>query len=367
MNDSSASNDNGSERIGMIDEEDLLALQESIGQVLENQASRRQLHDHIDGKLRLDQDLWHRAGELGWLGIGLPEDCGGLAFGVRGLDVLHRELGQRVAPGPFLASLSAALAIDDAGDEATKKEWLPLLATGERKLAVAAQTFAADADEGWLLGDIDSDAALLPLSESAWGIVTFAQARQIDGWDRTRTMFTAKRAAQAPLAVFDADRMARSLGLHMCLGLASESIGAARAITEITVAYMKQRQQFGRSIASFQALKHRVADMMTMIVSGEEIVSLAAESAAIGNGNAHVWAALAKVKATDVFSHCAGEALQLHGGVGFTWEFDVHMYLMRSRLNEMLVAPNARLRDRAATGFALSYAAGEQPLEFGIQ
>jgi alkylation response protein AidB-like acyl-CoA dehydrogenase len=367
IDDTTASNDNGSERVGMIDEDDLLALQEGIGQVLEDQAGRQKLHDHIDGKICLDQSLWCRASELGWLGMGLPEEFGGLAFGPRGLDVLHRELGQRVAPGPFLASLSAAQAINEAGEDTLRNQWLPTLAIGERKLAVAAQTFVeAKGHERWLLGDVDSDGALVPLSADAWGIVSFTQARKIESWDRTRALFVADLATTSPLAVLDGDGAARSLGRHMCLGLASESVGAARAVTELTIAYMKDREQFGRTIASFQALKHRIADMMTMIVSAEEIVSLAAESAALGEPDAGVWATLAKVKATDVLVHCAGEALQLHGGVGFTWEFDVHMYLMRSRLNELLVAPNAQLRDRAATGFERSFAAGRQPLDFSI-
>jgi alkylation response protein AidB-like acyl-CoA dehydrogenase len=368
LDDTSACNDNGSGRMNAIDEEDLLALQEGIAQVLEDQADRHRLHDHIDGKVRLDRDLWQRAGELGWLGMGLPEQYNGLAFGARGLDVLHRELGQRVAPGPFLASLSAAQAIAEAADEKVRDAWLAPLATGECKLAVVAQTLSeAAGDDTWLLGDVDSDAALVPLEGGRWGLVPIAEANRIEVWDRTRTMFTAKLSGAAPLAELDGEAVSNALTLHMCLGLASESIGAARAITEITIAYMKEREQFGKVIASFQALKHRVADMMTMVVSAEEIVSLAAESAAAGEPDAQVWASLAKVRASEVLIHCANEALQLHGGVGFTWEFDVHLYLMRSRLNEMLVAPNAQLRDRAAAGFERSFAAGRQPLEFAIR
>jgi alkylation response protein AidB-like acyl-CoA dehydrogenase len=268
---------------------------------------------------------------------------------------------------PFLASLSAAQTLLDAADESLRDTWLAPLAAGERKLAVAAQVKAGAGSGAWLLGDPDSDAALVPLDADRWGLVTFSGARPIEIWDRTRTVFTADLAAASPLAVFDGEAAARSLARHMCLGIAGESIGAARAITEITIAYMKERRQFGRAIASFQALKHRIADMMTLIVSGEEIVSLAAASAAAGEPDADVWAGLAKVKASDVLIHCAGEALQLHGGVGFTWEFDVHVFLMRSRLNEMLVAPNAELRDRAHAGFERSFAAGRQPLEFAIR
>jgi alkylation response protein AidB-like acyl-CoA dehydrogenase len=367
IDDSLASNDNGSHP-GAIDEDDLLALQESIGQVLDDQAGRQQLHDHIDGKIALDQDLWSRARDLGWLGMGLPEKYNGLAFGPRGLDLLHRELGRRVAPGPFLPSLTAAQALDDAASDEIGQHWVGSLATGERKLAVAAQPLAGPAgNTSWLIGDADSDAALVPLAGERWGIVPLANATPVQVWDRTRSLFTADLAGAAPLCVIEGEAIGRAVMRHLCLGVASESIGAARAVTEITIAYMKEREQFGRVIASFQALKHRVADMMTMVVSGEEIVSLAAQSAAVGGPETDVWAALAKVRASDVLVHCANEALQLHGGVGFTWEFDVHLYLTRSRMNEMLAGPNAQLRDRAHAGFEKSFAAGRQPLEFAIR
>lgn len=372
ISDTTACNDNGAGRAAAIDEDDLLALQESIGQVLEDKAGRRQVHDHIDGKIALDRELWFQARDLGWLGIGLPEAVDGLAFGPRGLDVLHRELGRRVAPGPFLPSLSAAQALGDAGGEAgvktVRREWLGALASGERKLAVAAQTLGPPAhDRTWLLGDPDSNGVLVPLDSGDWGLLPIRDARPIEIWDRTRAMFTASLAGTAPLAVLPGPAIREALTIHMCLGIAAESIGSARAITEATVAYMKEREQFGRAIASFQALKHRVADMMTMIVSGEEIVLMAVEGAAAGDADADIWSALAKVRASEVLIHCANEALQLHGGVGFTWEFDVHLYLMRSRLNEMLVAPGALLRDRAAAGFERAFAAGRQPLEFAAQ
>jgi alkylation response protein AidB-like acyl-CoA dehydrogenase len=150
------------------------------------------------------------------------------------------------------------------------------------------------------------------------------------------------------------------------LALASDGIGAARAVTELTIAYMKERQQFGRVIASFQALKHRVADLMTAAVSGEEFVALAVEAAANDDEDTDTWAALAKVRATESYQFVAKDCVQLHGGVGFTWEFDVHLYLKRAWLSEALVAPHNRLRDRAHDGFAAAFRAGRQPLELAL-
>ena len=185
-------------------------------------------------------------------------------------------------------------------------------------------------------------------------------------WDRTRTMLKADLTGADPMVRLSGEATARALSRHMSLAIANDSVAGAREITDRTIAYMKERVQFDKVIASFQALKHRVADMMTMIVSGEEFVSLAVERAAAGDDEADIWAGLAKARATDSFVHVAGECLQLHGGVGYTWEFDPHVYLKRARLNEMLVATNPQLRDRAAEGLAGSLRAGRQPLELAL-
>jgi alkylation response protein AidB-like acyl-CoA dehydrogenase len=126
---------------------------------------------------------------------------------------------------------------------------------------------------------------------------------------------------------------------------------------------MMQREQYGRVIASFQALKHRIADHMTEVVSGEEFLSLAVDSAARGNPDADIWAGLAKARCTESYVRIAQDCLQLHGGVGFTWEFDVHLYLNRARLSELLVAPNTKLKDDAVAGLADAVRCGREALE----
>src|SRR5581483_8851445 len=131
---------------------DLAALRESITAVLEEQCDSLAVHAFIDGKNQLDQDLWRQAAELGWLAVGLPEAFGGLGMGVRGLDVLHGELGRHMVPGPFIATLSAAHAIADAGDEALKENWLPRVASGEVSLAVPAVLAAKTGGKIALLG-----------------------------------------------------------------------------------------------------------------------------------------------------------------------------------------------------------------------
>lgn len=346
------------------DESDLQALGESIAQVLASEADRQALHRHIDGQTQLDRLLWQKAIELGWTAIGLPEDCGGLGLGVRGLDLLYRQLGRHVAPGPFLASMAAAQTIATTGDAATKAEWLPALASGERKLAVAAEVDGAAGSRGtWLIGDEDSDAALVPLVSGQWGLVALTGTQRLEMWDRTRSMLNVDLDGRDPLATLPADGTAQNLTQNLALALAADSIGGARAIIEITVEYMLQREQFGRTIASFQALKHRIADHMTEVVSGEEFLALAVDSAARRNPDAGIWASLAKARCSESYLRIAQDCLQLHGGVGFTWEFDVHLYLNRARLNELLVAPNHKLKDAAANELAEAVRCGREPLE----
>jgi alkylation response protein AidB-like acyl-CoA dehydrogenase len=221
-------------------------------------------------------------------------------------------------------------------------------------------------NEIWLLGAPDAEAALVPMRDGDWALIALEGAAPVAVWDHTRTMLSVNLSTAKPIAQLPGEATPRSLSRHLSLAIASDSIAGARAIAEQTVAYMKERQQFGRSIASFQALKHRVADLMTMIVSGEEFVSLATEAAAAGHADADIWANLAKVRATETYVQVSSDCLQLHGGVGFTWEFDVHLYLNRARLSEMLVAPNAALRDAAAEGFAAAFRAGQQPLELAL-
>lgn len=348
----------------VIDDDDLATLDKAISQVLFNEAGSLSLHQHLDGKIRLDRALWENAVELGWPRIGLPEEVGGLGFGERGLDLLHRQLGRRVAPGPFLATLSAAQTINDAADTETKSEWLPRLSEGECKLAVTTQTdTTSESSEIWVLGDENCEAFLAPLTNGDWGLLSMPQASAFQMWDRSRTMTKVDLGTSEPLAILPGTPTSQALARHLSLGIASDSIGGARAILEQTIAYMKEREQFDRPVASFQALKHRVADLMTLVVSGEEIVALAVQAVANRDPDADIWVKLGKARCTETYVHVASDCLQLHGGVGFTWEFDVHMYLNRARLNELLVAANTRLKDEAANALADAIRSGRQPLE----
>lgn len=357
-----------------LDQETREAVREGVRTVLGEQSSTTELHAFIDGERPLDRELWSQASSLGWLGFGIPEPFGGVGLGEHGLAILHAELGRHAAPGPFIATLSAAQAIGASGDDAALHAWLPRIAAGGLSVAVPVDlasgelTLSDGTVSGSLrcLGSPEAALVLAPATGDGWLLVECAGAgtRPLSLWDRTRTVIDLTFEQAQPLArLGDGATVRAALMRAMMLGVAADSAGAVRSIVERTIDYMKSREQFGRPIASFQALKHRVADLVTKVEVIDEVVLHAVERAADDEVDADLWAMLAKAEATEAFSAIATDCLQLHGGVGFTWDFDPHVFLKRARLNELLVAANPVLRDRAAASLAGITGAGRTALE----
>jgi alkylation response protein AidB-like acyl-CoA dehydrogenase len=361
------------EAAGALDQATLEALREGVAGVLAEQCGSTQLHAFIDGKNALDGELWRQAGSLGWLGFGIPDQFGGLGLGCQGLAILHTELGRQAAPGPFIATLSAAQAIADSGDAATQKNWLPRLASGEISAAVPVAIDAAPLTRSGAgvsgrlrcLGSRDAAFVLAPAGNS-WIIVEFAGAEIAIApmWDRTRDVIDIRLEDARPIAVAAAPEAIRwALERSLALAVAADSAGAARSVTERTIAYMKTREQFGQPIAGFQALKHRAADLATKLAVMDEMVTHALNRIAADEPDADIWSALAKSEVTEAAVFVTTDCVQLHGGVGFTWDFDPHIFLKRARLNEVLMMANPALRDRAATSLAAITTAGRSALE----
>jgi alkylation response protein AidB-like acyl-CoA dehydrogenase len=361
------------EAAGAADQATLDALRESVAAVLAEQCGSTALHAFIDGKNELDRDLWAQAGSLGWLGFGIPERFGGLGLGFQGLAILHTELGRQAAPGPFIATLSAAQALAEGDDDVARRTWLPRLAAGEISAAVPASldakplTHSGAGISGTLrcLGSPHAAFVIAPAG-NGWAIVELAgtDVNAAPMWDRTREIIDIRlRDAKPTLLTADPDSIQRALTRTMALAVAADSAGGARAITERTIDYMKTREQFGQPIAGFQALKHRAADLATKLAVMDEMVVHAVQRAAAETPDADIWSALAKSEVTEAAVFVTTDCVQLHGGVGFTWDFDPHIYLKRARLNEVLIMANPALRDRAAAGLAETTRAGQSALE----
>lgn len=358
------------------DQATLDALRESVASVLTEQCGSTDVHAFIDGKNTLDGTLWDQARALGWLGFGIPEQFGGLGMGAQGLAILHGELGRQAAPGPYIATLSAAQAVVEAGGEALCQAWLPRLAGGEISAAVPATldrcslTRSAAGVSGTVrcLGAADAAILLAPVGDD-WVILDLAGAEVTAApmWDRTRTVTDVRLTNAAVAGVMpDAAAARAALTRAMTLAIAADSAGGARSVTEGTIAYMKTREQFGQPIAGFQALKHRAADLTTRLEVADEMVRHAVQRIAADAPDADMWAALAKSEVTESCVFITTDCVQLHGGVGFTWDFDPHIFLKRARLNEVLVMANPALRDQAATALAAITASGQSALELGL-
>ena len=364
------------ETASTLDRATLDALRESIAGVLAEQCGSTELHAFIDGKNALDKTLWAQAGQLGWLGLGIPEQFGGLGMGAQGLAILHGELGRQSSPGPYIATLSAAQAIVETAGQAICQTWLPRLASGDISAAVPAildvrgLTRSGARVSGTLrcLGAVDAAFVLAP-TDDGWMIVDMAEAAVTVApmWDRTRDVIDVHLADATPVGILpDTAATRAALTRAMALAVAADSAGGARSITERTVAYMKTREQFGQPIAGFQALKHRAADLTTKLAVADEMVRHAVQRTVTDEPDAELWTLLAKSEVTEACVFVTTDCVQLHGGVGFTWDFDPHIFLKRARLNEVLIMANTSLRDQAAAALAAITMSGRSALELEL-
>ena len=342
---------------------DLGELRANIRDVLEVEASSERVHRHYDGGTAFDATLAQTVAALGWAGLAVTERDGGLGLGFDAVALLYEELGRGPAPIPMLPTLLAAEAIAKGGDDAQRASWLPPLVSGEQFAAVVLDPPAGlTAQDGRLSGYCGlvadgAGASLFLVALDARRAALFAadapgvSVERQRGVDRTRSLalLSLDGAAYEQFPI----ELGR-LRTHASLAVACDSIGGAGAILERTIDYLKVRVQFGKPIGSFQALKHRVANHQLALDVARALVARAVTLHARGDAAAGI-AALARVNATETYAAIADDAVQLHGGIGFTWEHDCHHYLKRARMNEMLHGNAETLLDHAAialTGIA---------------
>ena len=365
-------------------DEVLQTLSDSIDDVIRIECDRRRLHAYLDGEDGLDHALWRRAAQLGWLAIGLKEELGGLGLGYRGLDVLFRSLGRGVVPGAIGSTLAGVQWLSECAPSAVTTRIIERVLAGELELGIPAVPGAAAMriEGGRITGESEAllihscnSLSILPVSDEGtpgFALVAVgegcaeqagnghARLTRIALWDRTRSIGRIECNAVAPVSVFSdphgrADDLLRR---HLALAIAADCVGGARAIAEQTLEYLKGREQFGRPLASFQALKHRVADLHVAIVEAEQTLDHAVDAATRDTESASMWAALAKADASDAYSFVAADCVQLHGGVGFTWASDCHVFLKRAMLNRQLAGDSGSLRDFAVSRLSQATQAG---------
>jgi alkylation response protein AidB-like acyl-CoA dehydrogenase len=300
-------------------------------------------------------DVWGQLAELGWLGLHLPERHGGSGFGLEELVVVVEAMGREVAPGPFVPTVMASAVLAAAGDEALAARLLPGLADGTLTGAVAlgGQVTVTDGratgSAGTVLGGGLARVLLVPVGEDVV-VVEIGDGGGV-AVEVPANLDPTRRSARvtldgAPVTVLPGAR--RVLVDLARLILSAEAVGVARECTEMAAAYAKERVQFGRVIATFQAVKHHCANMAAATELATSAVWDAAMAADLGGEQLTYAAALAATLAGPAADLCANLSIQVHGGIAITWQHDAHLYVRRATTLSTILQPDAAATDLVA-------------------
>jgi alkylation response protein AidB-like acyl-CoA dehydrogenase len=289
-----------------------------------------------------DEATWKELCELGWPGIFIGEEHGGQGLGTVELIILMEELGYALAPLPFLSNAAAGLLIDAAGSDEQKERWLPGIASGE---ACGTVGILKGDGEAKLVPDADSADVIVLTGHEGARIVERGEAEvePVDTMDATRRFARVRAEGGDPL---EGDRMP---GLaRTAAALAAELTGIAQRAMEMSVEYARDRKQFGRPIGSYQAVSHRCAQMLLETEGARSASYYAAWCGDDEPETLSLAACMAKAYASDAGWRVCTSALQVHGGIGFTWEHDLHFFLKRAKVDAMLYGSAREHRDAVA-------------------
>jgi alkylation response protein AidB-like acyl-CoA dehydrogenase len=362
------------------EEHDLL--RSSTRRFLENRQPITRTRAVLEAPETFDREVWKDGADLGWTAMLVPAEYEGGSVTEQplvDLVVLAEELGRVLYPGPFVPTNVVADALATAGDDAQRKELLPPIARGD---VVAAWCFTEDGsaddsavgvvaapdDDGYRLdgvaGYVHGAAAadlLLVTARSGGGLLHAlvpipadgVTARKMGALDLTRRygevrldgVTVPRSSVLGNGGPSDGAVLARALAIATILQ-AAEIVGAADHLFEQTLDYAKERVQFGRPIGSFQAIKHRFADLKISLEAMRAAAYYAALALADGRDDAEEAVSVAGAYVGDTFAALCGEALQLHGGIGFTWEHDVHLFVRRAKVEQVMYGDGAWHRER---------------------
>jgi alkylation response protein AidB-like acyl-CoA dehydrogenase len=284
---------------------------------------------------------WARICELGWPALLIAEEHGGLGLGVVELAVVQEELGAALAPSPFLSTVVAAALISDAGSDAQRERWLPALAAGDARGTVAT----LGEDGGWTaVPDADGADVIVARDGERWALLQDTRAEAVEALDPTRRLWRVEGRGEPEALPGDGAR-ARDI---VAVALAAESVGVAQRAMEMAVQYAKDREQFGRPIGAYQAVSHACAQMLLEVEGARSTALYAAWTLDHEPESGALAASMAKAYGSDAGWRVPAASLQVHGGVGFTWEHDLHLWLKRGKANAYLWGDAREHRARVA-------------------
>ena len=356
-------------------------LKDSARELLARQCKPERVRELMATETADDDQLWREIADQGWTGLIIPEEHGGLGLGLLEMAVVSEEIGRACLPGAFLSTLFSAALINSAGSPKQKANYLEAMAVGELKATVAQ----LEASASWDLGAIKvkaqrdnghfrlagrklfvPDAAiadcvicvarygesymLLPIERGADGL----QVKAMASMDATRKIYEVEfnDVGVGETEVFGADGDARgalSQAIQVAtVALCAEMVGGMQWVLDATVEYAKTRLQFGRPIGSFQAIQHQCADMLLMTESARSATYYAAWALTEGAPAASSAVSIAKAYCSDAYREVGNRGVQIHGGIGFTWEHDLQLYYKRSKASEVMFGDAAFHRERIA-------------------
>ncbi len=343
-------------------------LRNIVRQFLEAKSPETAVREQMETEQGYDPDVWQQMAEqLGLQSLIVPEEFGGQGFGYVELTVVLEEMGKFLLCAPFFSTVVLATnTLLQSGDDAAKKAYLPGIASGETIATLAftepngkwdesgIETTATESGGTWMLSGtksfvLDGHTAdlILVAARTGAGVSIFAVDGDASGLTRIplSTMDQTRKQAKLELDGVEGrlvgtdgagwDVLSTVLDLA-AVGLAAEQVGGAQRCLDMAVEYAKVRVQFGRPIGSFQAIKHKCADMLLEVESAKSAAYYAAWCASEMNDELPSVASLAKAYCSDAYFHAAAENIQIHGGIGFTWEHPAHLYFKRAKSSELL-------------------------------
>lgn len=366
--------------MGTLSTEELTALEDAFGRLLRDQCTEPHVRAWMEDRRGYDAVLWQAIARMGITGLLVAEAHGGTGAGAVAVERIMEQAGGALLGAPLLTSaVMSVAALNASGDAAASARLLPKIAAGD----CIATLLITGPEGGWTAETIGLSAARLDDGWRLSGTAGFVlHGRNADVWlavaatEDGPTLFEvspeADGAACAPLPSFDhtlvldqielADTPARPIGrigagwrairqaLDLGLvALAGEQAGGARRILDLTVGYAKMRHQFGRPIGSFQAIKHMAADLVLEVESATSAARHAAAMTDAGAEDAAAWRYLAGFACADAYTRTAADAVQMHGGIAFTWEHPAHLYLRRARADAQLLGTSEFFRERYLT------------------
>lgn len=350
-------------------------LKNTVRKFLAAECPLAEVRKQMETETAFDASLWRKIAEQGWTGMIFPEEYGGFGMGMVEMGAALEEMGRALLPGPFFSTVVlAGSVLDAAASESQKRKYLGAICRGEAKATLALleesaswspdgvqmkanglslsgrKLFVPDAgvaDFLVVVARMDGDLALFVVPSGAPGL----RVTHLNAMDNTRKLYEIEFDSVPAELLAQGGRARKALDQALDIataGLVAEMTGGMQRLLEITVEYAKTRKQFGRPIGEFQAVQHQCADMLVYTESSRSAAYYAAYAIQEGIPEAHLAVSVAKAYASDAYRETGNRAIQIHGGMGFTWENDAHLFYRRAKASELAFGDAAFHRERIA-------------------